>query len=463
MTLRSLRERAGLSQEELAERSGLTPHAISALERGVRRRPYPHTVRSLADGLGLDATDRAALVAAVPSRSGRGTGAETPGPSALDREPTEPTSMHDAPDAPRPRALPVPLTSLVGREPAVAEVTALLTSGTRLVTLTGLGGVGKTRLALAAAEEVRGHFADDVAWVPLAALTEPDLVVPAVGRAVGLSHIEVGDADEVVANALRDRTALLVLDNLEQLLPASGALARLLQACPRLVVLATSRAPLRIRGEHEHLVRPLTLPTGGETAGLEDVAGSAAADLFMSRARDVRPGLTLTTGNAQAVAHLCTRLAGIPLALELAAAKTRVLEPAELVHRLEDALSRGAASDLPERQQTMTATLDWSYDLLAAEEQTLLRQLATFVDGFGLAAAEAVADGPRPRRAGTPRRALPRALPAAPGRHRALPPARAGAAVRPRQAGRGRVPRDGAAPRAPLPGAGRGRRAGIPA
>lgn len=396
MALRSLRERAGLTQEELAERAGVTPHAISALERGARTRPYPHTVRSLADGLGLDAADRAALVAAVPPRSaGSDARRQAQQPPAQAQQPHGQQAQAPQPQALQPQALPVPLTSLVGRDAEVTELTQLLTAtDARLVTLTGLGGVGKTRLSLATAEAVRSHFADGVAWVPLAALTEPDLVVPAIGRAVGLSHIEGGDAVSVVTHALRDRHLLLVLDNLEQLLPAATALARFLESCPRLRILASSRAPLRVRGEHEHPVRPLVLPSGADTATLDEVADSPAAALFVDRAGAVRPGFALTVANSKPVADLCTRLAGIPLALELAAAKTRVLEPAELLHRLEDVLSRGAATDLPERQQTMTATLDWSYDLLGPEEQRLLRQLGTFVDGFSLDAAEAVADGP---------------------------------------------------------------------
>ena len=406
MALRALRERAGLTQEELAERAGLTPHAISALERGVRTRPYPHTVRSIATALGLDAADRAALVSAVPAR----TAAPRNGQATSERVDAE-RERPAGGETLQPQPLPVPLTTLLGREDDIAELAELLTSSpARLVTLTGLGGVGKTRLSLAAAEAVRSHFRDGVAWVPLAALSEPDFVVPSIGRSVGLAHAEGLDPEEVVLHALRERHLLLVLDNLEHLLPASRALARLLEGCPHVVILASSRAPLRVRGEHEHVVRPLALPvadtntdgttpegtTPGSTASdrttTEAVAASPAAALFVARAQAVRPSFELTPTNARAVAELCTQLAGIPLALELAAAKARVLEPAELLRRLHDALARGGPQDLPQRQQTMTATLDWSYDLLEPGEQALLRQLGTFVDGFDLAAAEAVAD-----------------------------------------------------------------------
>lgn len=171
-------------------------------------------------------------------------------------------------------------------------------------------GWARRALSLAAAEAARDHLADGVAWVPLAALPEPDLVVPAIGRAAGLSHIEGLDADQVVTQALRDRHLLLVLDNLEQLLPAATELVRLLQSCPRLVILASSRAPLRVRAEHEHPVRPLALPTRstaeGDLSTLQDVADSPAAALFIARAQAVRPGFELTATNAQAIADLCT-------------------------------------------------------------------------------------------------------------------------------------------------------------
>jgi predicted ATPase/transcriptional regulator with XRE-family HTH domain len=392
VVLRGLRERAGLTQEELAELAGLTPHAISSLERGVRTRPYPHTVRSLADALGLDDADRTALIAAVPSRGSSG----SPGASPSGRAAATASDAYAGPpsgaDSLQPQALPVPLTTLVGRDEEVATVADLLTGGeARLVTLTGMGGVGKTRLSLAAAEAVRDHFRDGVAWVPLAALAEPDLVVPTIGRAVGLAHVEGLDTSDAVAAGLRDRHLLLVLDNLEQLVSAGARIAGLLQASPGLVVLASSRAPLRVRGEHELPVHPLALPAAGEHATPEDLQISPAATLFVTRAQSVRPAFEVTPANAEAVAELCTRLDGIPLALELAAAKARALEPAELLRRLGDVLDRGAAADLPERQQTMTATLDWSYDLLGPAEQTLLRRLGTFVDGFDLEAAAAVA------------------------------------------------------------------------
>ena len=374
--LRGLRERAGLTQEELAHRAGLTPHAISALERGVRTRPYPHTVRSLSDALGLGDAERSALLASIPARR---RAADTAADSAA-------TGISS-------RTLPVPPTRLLGREADVAELEALLSSGdVRLVSLTGLGGVGKTRLSLAAAERARSHFPDGLAWVPLASVADPALVLPAIGRALGVGQVEGLDAAAVVAQALRPCRLLLILDNLEHLLPAAPELVDLLEACPHLTILASSRAALRVRGEHEYAVLPLALPEV-RRATARQVTASPAGSLFLARARGVRPDFAVTDGNAEAVALLCERLAGIPLALELAAAKVRLLEPAALLSRLDAAMSSGGARDLPARQHTLHATLDWSYQLLDPETQRLFGRLGVFVGGFTLEAAEAVAGG----------------------------------------------------------------------
>jgi predicted ATPase/transcriptional regulator with XRE-family HTH domain len=370
--LRQLRERSGLTQEELAERAGLTPHAVSALERGARTRPYPHTVRSLADALGLDDDTRAGLIAAIPRRASSAPAEAAP-------------TAHSA------RTLPVPTTALIGRSLELDAVAALLTDpGVRLVTLTGVGGVGKTRLALAAAARVAPAFSA-VVWVPLAALDDPRLVLPAVGHALGLSGVEGPDVLGVVSAGLATGRTLLVVDNLEHLLDAASDLAVLLESCPSVTILASSRAALRVRGEREHAVPPLDVPRDGGVDP-EAVLASPAGALLAERAQAVSPSFAVTPGNAGAVAGLCTRLAGIPLALELAAAKVRLLEPAALLDRLDTALSSGGARDLPARQRTMRATLDWSYDLLDDAEQRLFRRLAVFAGGFTLEAAEAVAE-----------------------------------------------------------------------
>ena len=374
--LRTLRERAGFTQEELADRAGLTPHAISALERGARTRPYPHTVRALAEGLALDDEEQARLRAAIPRRQAAG--------AATDAAPPVLSGL-------RPNPLPMPPTALLGREEEVGVLTRQLTGGVRLLTLTGVGGVGKSRLAIEVSGRAAARFADGAAWVPLAAVSDPSLVVPTIGRAVGLSGVEGLDTTEVVAGALRHVRLLLVVDNLEHLLDALADLGQLLENCPGVVVLATSRAALRLRGEHEHPVQPLAVPR--PTAGARGVAESPAGALFVARAQAVAPSFGVDQCNAADVAQVCARLAGIPLALELAAAKVRVLTPAALVDRLDTVMTSGGQRDLPSRQRTLAATLDWSYELLGEEEQRLFRLLGVFTGGFTLEAAEAVADG----------------------------------------------------------------------
>lgn len=367
--LRRLREAAGLTQEELASRAGLTAKAISALERGERKRPYPHTVRSLADALGLSEEDRASLLAAVPRR-----GEEGP----------------QIPDASEP-ALPLPATPLVGRERELGEVASLLRrSETRLLTLTGVGGVGKTRLALEAARGAAGLFPDGVTFVALAPLGDEDLVLSTVVQSLGLRESEGETPRDVLIAYLRERKQLLVLDNVEHVLGAAMEVAALTEACPNLTVLATSRAPLRIRGEQEYPVEPLALPASTRSPAAEEVAGSASGSLFVERARAASPVFEVTEENAGAVAAICWRLAGIPLALELAAARTRFLDPGALLLRLDRALSASWARDLPERQRTMRATLEWSYDLLEKPQLVLFAELSVFAGGFTLEAAEAV-------------------------------------------------------------------------
>jgi predicted ATPase len=333
-------------------------------------------VRALAEALELSEAEQAELRTAVPNRQA------TAAPAAA---PAGASGLHATP-------LPVPPTALLGRDDEVAALTEQLCDGSvRLLTLTGLGGVGKSRLAIEVAGRAAASFPEGVAWVPLAAVTDPSLVVPAVGRAVGLSGVEGLDAAAVVAGALRTARMLLVVDNLEHLLDAVAGLGELLENCPGVVLLATSRASLRLRGEQEQLVQPLAVPR--QTAGAQAVAASPAGALFVERARAVAPGFDVDEENAADVARLCARLAGIPLALELAAAKVRMLPPALLMTRLVAAMASGGARDLPSRQRTITATLDWSYDLLGPDEQRLFRRLGVFTAGFSLDAAEAVAGG----------------------------------------------------------------------
>ena len=372
MRLRRLREAASLSQEELAEKAGLSPTAVSVLERGERKRPYPNTVRSLADALNLSEEGRASLLASVPRRSATG--------------PDISSSVLGS-------TLPNPPTPLVGREQELQEINDLLGGlEVRLLTLTGIGGVGKTRLALEAvrASLAESLFPDGIAFVALAPLQDPALVISTIARSVGLREEEVQDAGDALHSYLREKQLLLVLDNLEHLLSAAAEVAGLIEACPGLVVLATSRAPLRVRGEQEYPVPPLALPPSTRSPTEDEVLASPSGQLFLERARAASPSFTVTAENAGAVAAICWRLAGLPLALELAAAKVRFLEPATLLPRLDRALSNAWARDLPERQRTMRATLDWSYELLSKPQRRLFRRLSVFAGGFSLEAAEAV-------------------------------------------------------------------------
>jgi predicted ATPase len=293
-----------------------------------------------------------------------------------------------------PRPLPVGTTSLLGRERAIEEVAGLVGEpGVRLVTLTGPGGVGKTRLAVAVAGRLRDRFGAGTVFVPLEAVTDPGLVPAAVGRAVGADLAGTSAPVEALAETFGDGAWLLVLDNLEQVVQGAPDLGELLARCPRLVIVATSRTALGLRAEREYPVPPLPLPADPATVPAEDLASSPAVALFVDRARAVRPGFTLTEGNAAAVAEICHRLEGLPLAIELAAARTRLLDPPALLARLAaslDALGTGAV-DLPERQRTLRATVEWSVGLLDDPERSLLEVTAIFVDGWTIAAAAAVA------------------------------------------------------------------------
>ena len=300
-----------------------------------------------------------------------------------------------APSARGPRPLPVSTTSLVGRERDIDEVARLVERPeVRLVTLTGAGGIGKTRLALAVAEQLRDRFSAGTAFVPLAAVTRPEQVLDGIGRAVGADLAGTGSPLEALAEQFGDDRWLLVLDNLEQVVLAAGDLNELLTRCPGVAMLVTSRTVLGLRAEREYPVPSLSLPPAGPAdVPVAELASSAAVALFVDRARAVRPDFTLTDQNAAAVAEICRRLEGLPLAIELAAARTRLLDPAALLDRLTaslDALGTGAV-DLPERQRTLRATVEWSVGLLDDAERSLLEVLAVFVDGWTVAAAAQVA------------------------------------------------------------------------
>jgi predicted ATPase/DNA-binding XRE family transcriptional regulator len=369
--LRRHRNAAGLTQEDLAERSGLSVDTISLLERGEHRRPHRYTVQSLADALELSQADRIRFETSA-------------------RKPSSTTAR-----VARPADVPSPLTPFIGREREAEEVRhQLLRADVRVLTLTGPGGVGKTRLGLEVARQVRDRFADGLCFVALAPISDPALVPSAIAQALRVKEDAGQSVAEALEQRLRDRHLLLVLDNFERLLEAGPPMAQLLAACPRLKVLVTSRAVLRLQGEHGYEVPPLRLPAAGDRPAPEQLGRYESVRLFVQRAQAANSRFAITTENAPAVVELCRRLDGLPLAIELASARSKVLPPGAMLTRLGARLDllTGGARDLPDRQRTLRATLDWSCDLLGVAERSLFARLAVFAGGWTLEAADAVCD-----------------------------------------------------------------------
>jgi predicted ATPase/DNA-binding CsgD family transcriptional regulator/DNA-binding XRE family transcriptional regulator len=373
--LRRHRVAAGLTQDELAEHAGLTAKGISALERGERRRPYPNTVRSIAHALGLSAEERAEFIASVPSRS--------PVTDARHRSGGRAESTWPSESSP-----------LLGRDEELQILGAQLTAPeVRLVTVVGPGGVGKTRLATAVGRSLRDEdaFPDGVWFVDLAAVSDPGGVGSAIARVLGAMEAGTASYSGVAAFAA-SRQLLLVLDNFEHVLPAAADLGDLIGASPGLTLLVTSREPLRLRWERTLPLMTLALPDPRHLPTPEKLGEVPSVALFVERARATAPAFGLTPSNAQAVAELCVRLDGLPLAIELVAARAAQFGPAATLDRLDRRLPVPGSSlrDAPARQQSLETTLTWSLDLLDSGERRLFTRLAVFAGGWTLEAAEAV-------------------------------------------------------------------------
>jgi predicted ATPase/DNA-binding XRE family transcriptional regulator len=366
--LRRYRVAAGLTQEALAERAGLSVHGIQKLERGVRR-PYRDTARRLEAALHLEPSDQDHFRAAVIPLWRRGTvRPATPSVVAQQRLPIWPSSF-------------------IGRVQEQAVLLELIQRRhIRLVTLTGPGGVGKTRLALQVARQLVDHFDGMIVFVSLAPIADAALVTFALAHALDVREVNNVPLLRTLQTHIGDHAILLLLDNFEHVVAAAPVVSDLLTTCPRLQILATSRAPLHVRGEHEVAVLPLGLSE--PNASLNSLLGVDAVRLFQERTQAVRSDFVVTSDNADAVAEVCRRLDGLPLALELAAARVKVLPPAALLAQLERRLPllTGGARDLPARQQTLRETIAWSYQLLEHSQQLLFRRLTIFVGGCTLPA-----------------------------------------------------------------------------
>jgi predicted ATPase/transcriptional regulator with XRE-family HTH domain len=410
--LRRRRKAIDITQEELADRVGCARSTIRMIEGG-ERRASRQLAALIADHLCIPENEREAFL-----RSARESLEESKAPHA-----GAPPNMERADSTTIPTNLRAEPTRLIGRRKEVGEIAFLLQGGARLLTLTGPPGVGKTRLSLAVAAELleeegltnlhstsswplatsgpmvvarAPHFKDGVYFVGLSAISDPELVVPAIAQTLKLREA-AEPALEVLKEYLQSRRVLLVLDNFEQVLEAASSLSQLIAECPGLACLVTSREPLRVRGEQQFEVAPLILPGIGRPHSADDMLQYPSVALFVERAQAVDHSFNLTEENAEAVATLCARVDGLPLAIELVAARIKLLPPAALVQKFRVGeghtalrLLSGGARDLPERHRTLRAAIGWSYDLLNKDECVLFDRLGVFAGGYTLDSVEAI-------------------------------------------------------------------------
>ena len=379
--LKQRRKALDLTQAELARRAGCAAVTLQKIE-AEERRPSNEIAVRLAEALELLPEERTTFIKVARAELGVHRLAPASGASA--RLPAARLRQNH---------LPVPLTPLIGRAHEVAALNLLLQrDDMRLLTLTGVGGTGKTRLAMEVAGGLQHDFADGITFVELAPLSDPDLVATTIAQALGVQEAPGQPLLAQIKAYLRDKQHLLVLDNFEHLLAAAPLATDLLRAAPRLTVLVTSRAVLRLSGEHEYPVLPLNVPAEG--LPLHEVAQNEAVRLFVTRAQAARADFQFTAANGADIAAICVRLDGLPLAIELAAARVKLRPPHLLLADLSAPLQvlAGKAQDLPRRHQTLEAAIAWSYDLLDADEQDLFCRLGVFAGGFTLDAAEWVMD-----------------------------------------------------------------------
>ncbi|MEA2524961.1 MAG: hypothetical protein QOF73_2188 [Thermomicrobiales bacterium] len=371
--LRQIRTAKGLTQEGLAKKARLSGRAISDIERSIILTPHRSTRERLADALGLSGPERSSFIGAPPRRRG--------------------PSRRSVQLAPRP--LPTPQTLLINRDQEVEAVGGLLRrTDVRLVTLLGPVGVGKTRLSLAVGADLQRFFSEGVRFVDLAAIDEPARLAGTIAGRLGVRLPSNQVPLEALAEQLRERRVLLILDNLEQL-DAGRELVALLQMTTRLKILGTSRRSLHVRGEHEFAVQPLGTPDPTNLPAEDELGKIESVAMFIQCVQSDLPEFRLTSANARAVAEICARLDGLPLAIELAASRVKVMSPNAMVPRLQsrlDLLANGDL-DLPERQQSLRAAIAWSCDLLPGDARVLFRRFAVFVGGATLQAVEAVCAG----------------------------------------------------------------------